>query len=94
MEFKKVLGTVFIKEFNTTALILEDEIVVELLKDLYVSKEEFFTHLYENCKGIVQTSESFKEAKRCGFKTAIKSDPIEPYEKLYRELDIYAKNNY
>ncbi len=94
MEFKKVLETVFIREMDTTAMILTDEIVVKLWDNSYLNKNECFTYIYDNFKGWIQTSEAFKEADRCGKDTALESDPLEPYETLYYELNKYAKKRY
>lgn len=94
MKFEKVLETVFIEEFNTTALILKDRVVVMLWHNKYLDRQGCFNHIYEQCKGWVQTSEAFRKAERCGERTGIKSDPILPYENLYNNLIIYAKENY
>ena len=42
----------------------------------------------------VQTSERYREADLCGKPTAIASDPLVPYENLYNDLLVYAKENY
>jgi hypothetical protein len=94
MKIEQVLETVFIEEFNTTAMILKDRVVVMLWNNKYVDRQGCFNHIYEQCKGWVQTSEAFREADRCGKATGISSDPILPYENLYNNLIIYAKENY
>ena len=51
MRIEKILESVYVEEFNTTALILEDRIVVCLWKDKYVDRQECFKYIYEYCKG-------------------------------------------
>lgn len=94
MKIEKVLETVFLEEWNTTAFILETRIVVMLFNNKYMSRQECFEHIYEYCKGLVQTSEQFREAKRRERGTGIKADPLLPYEKLYDDLIVYASEKY
>lgn len=94
MKIEQVLETVFIEEFNTTAMILKDRVVVMLWNNKYLDRQGCFNHIYEQFKGWVQTSERFRAAERCGKATGISSDPILPYENLYNNLIIYAKENY
>lgn len=92
MEIEKVLETVFIKEFNTTAIILENRIVVALWGNKFMDKIECWEYINTYCKGWVQTSEAFKKAKINNEETGIKSDPIAPYDELYNTLEHYAIN--
>lgn len=94
MKIEKVLETVFLKEWNTTAIILETRIVVMLFNNEYMCKEECFEHIYKYCKGLVQTSEQFREAKKTRRKIGIIADPLLPYKKLYDDLKVYASEKF
>lgn len=94
MKIETVLETVFIENFNTTALILENRIFVKLWDTRYCDRQSCFKYLYEFFPGRVQTSEAYKKANRCGENTAIESDPLLPYEKLYDDLFLYAVNKF
>lgn len=90
-QFETILETVFVKDWNTTALILKDKVVVRMWFELYMTEEECFNHIHQYMPGLVQTSNRFKEYREKGIETAIKSDPLEPYEKLFAELNEYGK---
>ena len=94
MKIETVLEIVYVEDFNTTAMILKNRVVVMLWYDKYMDRQDCFNYIYEHCKGWVQTSEQFKEAERCGKKTGIKADPILPYENLYNNLILYAKDKF
>ena len=102
MKIEKNLETVFLEEWNTTAFILETRIVVMLFNNKYMSRQECFEHIYEHCKGLVQTSEQFREAKRrrkeghgdWKFYYDNGFDPLLPYEKLYDDLIVYASEKF
>ncbi len=93
MKIEKVLETVFLQKWKTTALILENRIVVMLFHGRYIDQHECFKHIYEHCPRWVQTSESSRKANRLGNPGGFK-DPIQPYEDLYDDLLIYAQNKF
>ena len=92
MKIDKVLETVFIKEFNTTAHILRNGVVVKLWDNKYMDRAECFKYIAEHCKGWVQASEAFREAKILGRKTGVSHDPIAKYIELYNDVEKYAND--
>lgn len=94
MKIETVLETVFVEDFNTTAQILKNKVVVMLWHNKYMDRQDCFKYIYEYCPGWVQTSEDFKQAERCGETIYAKQDPLLPYENLYNNLILYAKDKF
>jgi hypothetical protein len=94
MKIENVLETVFIEDFNTTAHILKNRIVVSLWNNKYMDINECFNYINEYCPGWVQTSNDYRKSKELNHKTEIKIDPLLRYEKLYNDLTLYAKEKY
>lgn len=94
MKIEKVLETVFIKEWNTEAHILETDIVIRLFNNVFMNEKECFDYINEYCEGWVQTSRSFKECEKKGIPCGIKEDPLARYENLFSDLKKYAKSKY
>ena len=90
VKIEKVLETIFLQEWNTTAIILETRIVVKLFLEKYMDKQECFEYISDNYNGWVQTSELYRTAKSAGQSIGIKTDPLSVYEELYESLEIYA----
>ncbi len=94
MTIDTVLETVFLKNNQTIAHILKNDIVVQIWHNNFYNKKECFNYINEYMKGIIQSHDSFKKAEKEGYKTAIKTDPLLPYHELYDELIKYAKDKF
>ncbi len=94
MKIESIVETVYLDNWNTTAHILESRVVVMLFNNKYMDRQECFEYIHEYCLGWVESSELYREAKRDGQKIGIKSDPLLPYERLYDDLLIYAKEKF
>ena len=91
MNIRKVIETVFLKEWNTIAHILEDDVVVCLFNNVFMTESECFNHINEYCKGWVQATESCRKAILEG-KDNVPFDYLKPYENLYNELKKYKND--
>lgn len=93
MEIKKILETVFLKEWNTVAQILEEDIYVCLDNNVFMNRKECFEHINEYKKGWAQSAMSHRYL----LKNKVKSggyDPLIPYDKMFDELEKYAENKF
>ncbi len=88
MKIEKVIETVFLKEWNTTAHILEDDIVVCLWNNVFMNEEECFKYIHEYCKGWVSTTESYRKAIANKEETGA-VDCLIRFENLYKNLKEY-----
>jgi len=91
MDIKKILEIVFIKEWNTVAYILDDDIVVSLWHGVFLNRNSCFDYIDTYFKGWVQSSLSYRNTKQ-SVKTV--SDTLIKYDELYDKLENYAKETF
>lgn len=93
MIIDKILESIFLKEFNTTAHILENDIYVCLWNNVFMNRQECFEHINTHQKGVVQqfVSKRYLESKK------IKNgycDFIIKYDDLFDSLEKYATERF
>lgn len=93
MEIKKVLETVFIKDWNTTALIMENEVVVRLWNNVFHNRKECFEHINTYSKGWVQTTMNHRYLTKKKVPNGA-TEYLIPYDKLFDELEKYATSKF
>lgn len=94
MKIQSVLETVFLKEWNTTAHILKDDVIVAcIMQNNFMTREECFEYLNEFRKGWIQTTMQFREAEKRMMKTGAK-DMIIQFDELFDGLEKYAEEKY
>lgn len=59
----KIIETVFVKEFNSTAIILENDIILQCHTHTYMNYSEHIKHVKEFPPGLVQTANFVKRNK-------------------------------
>ncbi len=95
MKIEKILESVFIKEWNTTANILENDIYVCLHNNVFQNRKECFEYMNEYTKGLVQSSLVYRylAKKRIPFNRE-NGNPLIRYDKLFDDLEKYASKKY
>ncbi len=94
MQIDKILETVFIKEWNTTAQILENEILIQLWYSKFYDRKECYEYINQHERGRVQTSLYYRKTKD---KTTISKDykdTLVLYDELFYNLETYALSKY
>ena len=94
LKIEPILETVFVKEWNTTAQILQSKVVVMLWHYKYYDLDECSKYIEQYMPGLVQQTEAYRKALATGEACGIKSDPCQPYKLLYHDLNAYARNKY
>jgi len=94
MEIKKILETVFIKEHNTIAQILEDDIVVCLWNNVYQNRKECFEYMNEYTQGLPQSSLCTRFLQKRDKNRKGGYDPLAIYDKLFDDLEKYSEKKF
>lgn len=94
MKIKTILETVFITEWNTTAHILKDDVIIAcIMHNNFMTREECLEHIDEHRSGLVQQTMGFRDAEKRMMKTGYEDGLIQ-YDELYDELEKYAEEKY
>lgn len=93
MKIEKILETVFIKDYNAIALILESNVVIMLWNNKFMDRKECIKYIKEYLPGLIEESRVFRRCKRRGEECGIKYDPLF-YEEIYDKLIAYAKKKF
>lgn len=94
MKIKTILETVFITEWNTTAHILKDDVIVAcIFANQFMTREECLEHIDEYMGGLVQQAIGFRDAEKRMMKTGYE-DRLIRYDELFDELEKYAEEKY
>lgn len=89
MTISKIIETVFIKEFNSTAIILENDIILQCHTHIYMNYSEHIEYVKKFKPGLVQTANFIKRNKS---KNINPSNPLKIYDDIYKALYDYANN--
>lgn len=90
MKTEIILEHLYIESWNTTALILKNRIVVQLFNNKYMSREDCFSHIKKRTKELNE----IPWYNRHWFINKPKGYSLEKFEKLYNELELYAKEKF
>lgn len=89
MNISKTIETLFVKEFNSTAMILENDIIFQCHTLIYMNYSEHIKYVKEYQKGLIQTANFVKRNKSKNIKPI---NPLKIYDDAYNALYEYANN--
>lgn len=91
MTILKTIETVFVKEFNSTAIILENDIIFQCHTLTYMNYSEHIKYVKEYKPGLVQTANFVKRNKSKNIKP---NNPLKVYDDVFNALYEYANNKF